>query len=262
MPLDKSVLSRPSGGVSRFLAGFYTSNISLLLSYVLARQYYIDHGQLKFGRLLGPHELYAWVLYLTCKFLWRTFFFILFGHHNWWYIYSQEQQAWGMFAIAMIVKVNQNSSNTYSHSMLYGVIANFFCQIWKCEWGDQVVLRLLRSAVCQVAIHWRVPFNNVLIWKGAGHKPMFAWALMCAFCCEPGNHALSGVAHANWEYCVIVEAQRLTRVCALRRLSLHSWPICLMFGFSHAMSYSTYVSFVRAHGFFFKYELSLAWEHW
>ncbi|GMH39830.1 hypothetical protein BSKO_07734 [Bryopsis sp. KO-2023] len=93
MGLDQTAVPRVSGGVSRFLAGFYTSNFLLLASYALTRQYYISYGQQKYSRLMAVEELFAW-----------------------------EKQAWGMFAVAMVVKyVRSQSLDDFLSSMfLYG----------------------------------------------------------------------------------------------------------------------------------------------
>lgn len=69
MSLDRTAFPRTSGALSRFFAGFYTSNYLILLSYILSRQYYILHGQQKFSRLLGPHELFQWVSDVSMELL-------------------------------------------------------------------------------------------------------------------------------------------------------------------------------------------------
>ncbi|CAD7701425.1 unnamed protein product [Ostreobium quekettii] len=68
-------------GPSRFLAGFYVANFLVMASYLLARHHFILHGERKYSRLTGPKELYDW-----------------------------EKQAWGLFAVAMVVKYPRSAS--------------------------------------------------------------------------------------------------------------------------------------------------------
>lgn len=91
--LDRHAFPRVYGGALRFLSGFYIANFLVLLSYLLARRHYIDHGDSRYSRLLGPKELYDW-----------------------------ERQSWGLFAIAMCIRFprSQSMDGFLSSVFLYG----------------------------------------------------------------------------------------------------------------------------------------------